>query len=62
MKASELIRKLKKAGFVLDTSRPNGGHELYVHPDGRMTSVTRSTKDIPPGTLAIIRKQTKLDL
>ena len=62
MKASELILKLKKAGFRLVKGKKNAGHELYMHPDGRITSVTRGTGDIPSGTLAEIRKQTKLDL
>lgn len=62
MKASELIRKLKEAGFKLQKGRKNGGHDVWVHPDGRFTSLSRSTKEIPTGTLQQIRKQTKLDI
>ena len=62
MKRGELIRKLTKAGFKLVKGRKNAGHDLYVHPDGRMTSVSRSTSDIPTGTLKEIRKQTQIDL
>lgn len=37
MKRGELIRKLTKAGFKLKKGRKNAGHDLYIHPDGRIT-------------------------
>ena len=62
MKASELVRILKKAGFRRIKGRKNAGHDLYVHPDGRMTSLSRSTAEIPKGTLAEIKRQTGIDI
>ena len=56
----ELVKILKKKGFVLDRSR--GSHQLWLHPDTRKRAIVpMHTKDIPKGTFYAILKQAGID-
>jgi predicted RNA binding protein YcfA (HicA-like mRNA interferase family) len=55
MKASEVIKKLKDAGWVFTEGKK---HTKGVGPDGGTTRIWRHVKDMPTGTLAEIEKQT----
>ncbi len=51
---SELMRRLRKAGFVL--RRHGGRHDLYENSEGRIVTVPRHAGEIPKGTYnAILR-------
>ncbi|MEW5814786.1 MAG: type II toxin-antitoxin system HicA family toxin [Spirochaetota bacterium] len=54
-KASEVLRKLGKAGFI--EKRSSGSHRVLRHPDGRQTYVSMHPGDIPSSTLRSILKQ-----
>jgi predicted RNA binding protein YcfA (HicA-like mRNA interferase family) len=56
----QTIRALQKAGFFI--RRQKGSHVYLQHPDDstRMTIVPLHSRDITPGTLRAILKQTKL--
>ena len=54
-KASEVLSKLLRAGFVLKMQ--SGSHIVLRHDDGRQTYVAMHTKDVPVGTLNAILKQ-----
>ncbi|MBI2336670.1 MAG: type II toxin-antitoxin system HicA family toxin [Deltaproteobacteria bacterium] len=58
MTASELIRKLKKAGFVFDR-HAKGSHEIWYHPITRKRTIVpnHSGHEIPKGTLRAIIRQ-----
>jgi len=61
LKASEVIRALEKAGFVV--VRIKGSHRFLVHRDDRtrMTNVpVHASHDLPRGTLRAIIKQAGL--
>ena len=61
MNSTEVIKKLKKAGF--QKGRKGSNHDIYKHPDGRMTPVPRHKgKDIPIGTLRKIEKLSNVKL
>jgi predicted RNA binding protein YcfA (HicA-like mRNA interferase family) len=52
----EIIKILKKRGFVLDRSK--GSHQIYRHPDtGRRAVVPVHRQDLPRGTLLSILEQ-----
>ncbi|MHC1731060.1 MAG: type II toxin-antitoxin system HicA family toxin [Bacteroidales bacterium] len=52
----DLVRILKKKGFVLDRSR--GSHQIWLHPVSRKRAVVpMHKKDLPAGTLYSILKQ-----
>ena len=56
MKTSELIKLLKKAGFI--KGREGGRHTLYENPNtGKSIAVSRHAKEIPTGTAERILKQ-----
>lgn len=59
MNSSELIRKLRRAGFVFDR-QAKGSHEIWYHPITRHRTVipNHPGKEIPKGTLRAILKQT----
>ncbi|MDR1379220.1 MAG: type II toxin-antitoxin system HicA family toxin [Synergistaceae bacterium] len=59
MNQDEVAKILKKAGWI-DTGKGKGSHKVFISPDGKaVTTVPKpKTADIPPGTLAKIRKQT----
>ncbi|MEQ6119233.1 type II toxin-antitoxin system HicA family toxin [Reichenbachiella sp. MALMAid0571] len=56
--SKELIKKLQKAGFVLD--RIKGSHHIYKHQNGKRTIVPHPKKDLPKGTFNSILKQAGL--
>ena len=58
MTSSELIRKLKHAGFIFDR-QAKGSHEIWYNPVTRRRTVipNHPGREIPKGTLrAIIRE------
>ncbi len=58
LKPSDVIRKLRKAGFVFDR-HAKGSHEIWYNPDSRRRTVipNHPGKDIPKGTLRAIIQQ-----
>lgn len=56
MKGAEVVRRLKRDGWVLRNAR--GSHHQFVHPEksGRVT-VKLPSKEIPIGTLRNIYRQ-----
>jgi len=60
MKSREIIKRLKKDGWVLVHIR--GSHHQFKHPekDGRVT-VPHPKKDLPKGTVRSILKQANLE-
>jgi predicted RNA binding protein YcfA (HicA-like mRNA interferase family) len=54
-KSDEVLRKLKRAGFV--EKRRAGSHIVLRHPDGRQTYVAMHPGDVPSGTFRSILKQ-----
>ncbi len=58
--AKQLIRILKKHGFVFDSSE--GSHQHYIHPDkpGKITIPAHPGKIIGPGLLKAIMRQARL--
>jgi predicted RNA binding protein YcfA (HicA-like mRNA interferase family) len=56
MKSADIIRELRKAGWVLD--RVRGSHHVFKHP-GRpgIVVVPHPKKDLGVGLIAAIRKQ-----
>jgi predicted RNA binding protein YcfA (HicA-like mRNA interferase family) len=62
MTARDVIRKLKKAGFVFDR-QAKGSHEIYYNPKTkRRVTVPNHPGDLPKGTLRAIIKQSGLTL
>lgn len=63
MTSSELIRKLKKAGFVFDR-QAKGSHEIWFHPITRKRTVipNHPGREIPKGTLRAIIREAGLSL
>ncbi|MEE9259988.1 MAG: type II toxin-antitoxin system HicA family toxin [Candidatus Scalindua sediminis] len=59
LKPTDVIRKLRKAGFVFDR-HAKGSHEIWYNPDSRRRTVipNHPGKDIPKGTLRAIIQQT----
>ena len=57
--AEEIVRVLLAAGFV---RLPRGAtsHVKFRHPDGRTTVVAMHRKDLKAGTLAAIRRESRL--
>jgi len=54
--SQQVIKILKKKGFVLDRSK--GSHRIYFHPDTRRRVVVPfHRKDLPQGTLREILRQ-----
>jgi len=61
MTSTEVIKKLKKAGFA--ETRQSGSHKILKHPDGRWAPVPHHKgKDIKIGTLRKIEKLTNVKL
>lgn len=55
VKPRDLAKILKKKGFL---ERPTkSSHLVYVHPDGRRTTIAFHAKPIPKGTLRAILHQ-----
>jgi len=42
---------LKNNGFSMRENQNNGGHEMWVHPDGRSFAIPRHKGDLSPGIL-----------
>ncbi|MEG1501965.1 MAG: type II toxin-antitoxin system HicA family toxin [Synergistaceae bacterium] len=59
IKHTEIIKILKKHGWI-ETNLGNGSHKVFIHPEtNKRTLISQNhNKDLPPGTLAQIRKQT----
>lgn len=59
MTASDVIKKLKKIGFVFDRYA-KGSHEIWYNPKTkrRVTIPNHPGMDIPKGTLSAIIKET----
>jgi predicted RNA binding protein YcfA (HicA-like mRNA interferase family) len=57
LSAAEVIRRLRRAGFVFDR-QAKGSHEIWRHPGtGMRTTVPNHPGDLPEGTVrAIIRE------
>lgn len=59
--ARELIAVLKKHGFELD--RQSGSHAIFIHKDGRRTTVPiHGKRDIGKGLLRQIMKDAELSI
>ncbi|MBI3343016.1 type II toxin-antitoxin system HicA family toxin [Candidatus Gottesmanbacteria bacterium] len=55
-----LAKILLKKGF---RERPTkGSHVVYIHPDGRRTTIAFHAKPIPKGTLRAILRQTDISV
>lgn len=61
MKVSEVLRRLRRDGWVRVKSK--GGHRQFKHPTkpGRVTVSGKSSHTVPPGTLRSIFKQAGWD-
>ncbi len=60
LSSSDVIRLLKKKGFVLD--RTKGSHHIYYNPGNNHRAIVPvHAKDIPKGTLMEILRQAGLD-
>jgi len=61
LNAKDVIRILKKHGFILD--RQSGSHAIYIHSDGRRTTVPiHGKRDLGKGLLRQIMKDANLTL
>ena len=59
-KSDDVVRKLRRAGFVFDRQR-KGSHQIWRNPEtGRRTTIPRHPGDLPEGTVAAIVKQAGL--
>lgn len=58
MTSSELIRKLKRAGFIFDR-QAKGSHEIWLNPITRRRTVipNHPGREIPKGTLRAILRE-----
>lgn len=56
----EIEAALLAAGFAV--AARSGSHVKYRHPDGRIVVLQAGRKDVPPGTLASIRRMSGLKL
>lgn len=60
--ADEVIRKLRRAGFVFDR-QAKGSHEIWWNPQTRArTTVPHHPGDVPEGTLRAILRQAGLNI
>ena len=60
--ADEVIRKLRRAGFVFDR-QAKGSHEIWWNPQTRArTTVPHHPGDLPEGTLRAILRQAGLNI
>lgn len=59
-RADDVIRKLRRAGFIFDRQR-KGSHQIWRNAETRRrTTVPRHPGDLPEGTVAAIVKQAGL--
>lgn len=62
LSAAEVIRKLRRAGFVFD-HQAKGSHEVWWNPGTRCrTTVPNHPGDLPEGTVRAIVKQAGLTI
>jgi len=62
LSASDIIRKLRRAGFVFDRSA-KGSHEIWMHPvTRRRVTVPNHPGDLPEGTVRAIVRQSGLSV
>ena len=60
--ADEVIRKLRRAGFIFDR-QAKGSHEIWWNPQSRArTTVPHHPGDLPEGTLRAILRQAELSI
>ncbi len=60
--ADEVLRKLRRAGFVFDR-QARGSHEIWWNPQTRArTTVPRHPGELPEGTVRAILHQAKLSI
>ena len=60
--ADEVIRKLRRAGFIFDR-QAKGSHEIWWNPQTRArTTVPHHPGDLPEGTLRAILRQAELNI
>ena len=60
--ADEVVRKLRRAGFVFDR-QARGSHEIWWNPQTRArTTVPRHPGELPEGTLRAILHQARLSI
>lgn len=60
--ADEVIRKLRRAGFVFDR-QAKGSHEIWWNPQNRArTTVPHHPGDLSEGTVRAILKQAKISI
>lgn len=60
MNGKEIIQKLKAAGWVLD--RVKGSHHILTKNGEAVPIPVHGTRDLGPGLLAAISRQTGVDL
>lgn len=58
IKPQKLIKIIQKQGFAKD--RQSGSHAIFVHPDGRWTSVALHRKTIGKGLLRKILRDVEI--
>lgn len=57
----EIVRKLKKCGFVFGRQAA-GSHEIWLNPKtNRYATIPNHAGDVPEGTLRVILKQANVD-
>jgi predicted RNA binding protein YcfA (HicA-like mRNA interferase family) len=62
MRYSDIVSRLRKAGFVFDR-QAKGSHEIWYNAEtGRRTTVPHHAGDIPPGTIRAIIRGTGLSV
>lgn len=60
--ADEVIRKLRRAGFIFDR-QAKGSHEIWWNPQTHVrTTVPHHPGDLPEGTLRAILRQAALSI
>jgi len=60
--ANDVVRKLRRAGFVFDRQR-RSSHQIWRNPTTRArTTVPRHPGDLPKGTIAAIIRQAGLSV
>jgi predicted RNA binding protein YcfA (HicA-like mRNA interferase family) len=60
--ADEVVRRLRRAGFVFDRQRKSS-HQIWRNPTtGARTTVPRHPGDLPEGTVRAIIKQAGLSI
>jgi predicted RNA binding protein YcfA (HicA-like mRNA interferase family) len=58
----EVIRKLRRSGFVFDR-QAKGSHEIWYNPTTKArTTIPRHSGDLPEGTVRAIIKQASLSV